>query len=171
MPANTSLDRVGRFSFFAIMAPGFYILIAVFLFASAWMEKMDKASVWKRMIAPWDQTALLWFLGFGVIFLSYIFGSLLRAIPVKTADSWTWNMRHPLSWKKKGDLYEKFPYPESLGAIGSLLPVNALAQIPGFLKSPIGAGKALSAKDKAEKAYGAHGFFNYLEDGAVHTIT
>lgn len=120
MPAAMTLSRIGRFDFFAILAPGFCLVVIVVLLVTALMtgpalNSPDAISSLRPLDAIKDVSSLIkdqWPFGLVLFFLAYMAGSILRAIPVNMIDrvcgplfKWTAARDYDLS------LYEEeFPY-------------------------------------------------------------
>jgi hypothetical protein len=85
MPAATALSKIGRFDFFAILAPGLYLTAIASLFMAAlirgpgqnWTEALNNLS---------NLIKLHWPLSIVLFFFSYLLGNILRAIPVNIVD-------------------------------------------------------------------------------------
>lgn len=82
MPAGSTLSKIGKVEFFAVMPSGFYVLNIAFilLYEKAWHPPAD--ALWDH-INPMleltkDNPVILIF----ILFVSYLLGSILRAIPV-----------------------------------------------------------------------------------------
>ena len=127
MPVATTLSRIGRFDFFAILAPGFYLVAVATVFASAWMSGVNQdAGGALRSLS--EQLQSHWPLSVALFFFSYLVGSILRAIPVAFSD------RRCGRLFKRDDLpdYERtmyegdFPYPALLHLQLDALKANGL---------------------------------------------
>ncbi len=109
------LDKI-KGDFFAIMAPGFYTLIILMTIA---VSTIDNGSYfeWEKISKSFDCGNKYWPMILLGIFLSYLLGNFLRAIPVRIADKYCKKL---FSWTSKNNdlvkIYyqEDFPYHTAL---------------------------------------------------------
>lgn len=86
MSADEVLSRVSRFDFFAIMAPGFYILSTFVVVATAIYDNGAAVNAWVRLLSIVEKASSPWPMVIGIILLSYLIGTIPRAVPVNRAD-------------------------------------------------------------------------------------
>lgn len=113
------MERVGRADFFAIMAPGFFIFTISAVCITACVGTTGADSVWWQMVKIWQPSAQLWILGSATIFLSFLFGSMLRAVPVNDTDALAMRIQTVWRrfWRKSVNRSEKFPFPDLLDTV------------------------------------------------------
>ena len=85
MPVATTLSRIGRFEFFAILAPGVCLVAVVTIFLTACMVE-PSIDAGQAMTAISNQIKNQWPFGVVILLFAYLVGSILRAIPVGAAD-------------------------------------------------------------------------------------
>ena len=135
MPASTTLSRIGRFEFFAILAPGLCLVAVVVLFLTACTTgPATSAAQAVRDLSA--QVKDQWPLGVTLLFFAYLVGNILRAIPVNIVDrvcgrlfKWTARKGYDLVLYQKG-----FPYRPMLEEQVSALQENGLLEnacLPG----------------------------------------
>jgi hypothetical protein len=83
MRAATRLSK-GRFDVFAILGPGLLLVSVIILFMSAWIHPMVSATDTLRELS--ENFEKHWSWSVVLLFLSYLIGSFLRAVPVKLTD-------------------------------------------------------------------------------------
>jgi hypothetical protein len=85
MPAGTALSKIGRFEFFAILAPGLCLIAIVTLFLTAWINSPRQDS-FEALNKLSNLIKAHWPLSIVLFFFSYLLGNILRAIPVNIID-------------------------------------------------------------------------------------
>lgn len=117
MAADTALSRIQKSEFFAILAPGIYVVSAASLIAIPLIEP-TATSPWQRIIQTLRGLAHDWPIVVVGVFFAYLIGSVLRAVPVNIADRlckrlFGWTARDPDSFD--GLIYrDHFPYSKML---------------------------------------------------------
>ncbi|HTS19963.1 MAG TPA: hypothetical protein VMP11_20475 [Verrucomicrobiae bacterium] len=109
MPTATILSRIGRFEFFAILAPGLCLVTVMVIFGAAYALGPDQSAT--AAITTLNQEASKqWPMSITMLFFAYMVGNILRAIPVSILDeicgrAFKWTVRG-------GDEYDRLAYQE-----------------------------------------------------------
>lgn len=85
MPTNTTLTRIRRTDFFAILAPGLCLVVVVTLFLAACITVPTEAAA-KTINKLSGAISKNWLPGLTLVLFAYLVGSILRAIPVNLLD-------------------------------------------------------------------------------------
>lgn len=117
MPGETALGRVNRYDFFAILGSGICVVGSFALLAAALLELSPNPSPLDTL--KWLSSAIEnhWAVAVGLLFLAFLIGNVLRALPVNLVDNWS---RKCFERLRKRDKYhaalwrEAFPYAEML---------------------------------------------------------
>lgn len=136
---NEILNKI-KGDFFSIMAPGFYLLVVLVIFMSSLFGKMN-CEYLKNIIIPNLSTESIklndyWPLYLLVVFISYLFGEFLKAIPVKNAENICKKIFYikpyiaMMSLKGLDNIYytKDFPYHDALKSILNSLQENGYSK-------------------------------------------
>jgi hypothetical protein len=96
MPTGTTLSRVGKYDFFAILGSGTYVLGGLGPMVTALLNGTARPTAHGTL--SWIGVTLErhWSFAVASLFLAFLFGNVLRALPVNLADDWwnSWLGRH-----------------------------------------------------------------------------
>lgn len=113
MPGATALNRVNRYDFFAILGSGVYVVGSCGLLSAALLMQGQTNSAPAILERLSQSVESHWPLAVGVLFLAFLIGSVLRALPVNLMDNW-WNSRWNIGIKaliiRSGEAAEKRAY-------------------------------------------------------------
>ena len=98
MSDDITLSKVGKTGVFVVMAPGFYLLTSISLALPALLGTLTPEQTWNALTSLSEKTP--WPLSIAIILLSYLLGTLTRAIAVEFADRFTSNIfrKLPAGW-------------------------------------------------------------------------
>jgi hypothetical protein len=130
MAADTALSRVRKTEFFAILAPGIYVVSAASLLVLAVFGPKDNLSPWERIYQILSDLSKDWFVAGAGLFFAYLIGSVLRAIPVRVADEFCGRLfKITAKGPFEDQIYSsKFPYSNMLGKQLEALHNNGVAK-------------------------------------------
>lgn len=136
MAADTALTRVRKTEFFAIFAPGVYVVSASSLFALAVFTPDVNRLPWERIHGLLQSLSKDWFVAGTGLFFAYLIGSVLRAIPVNAADKLCGRLfKFTATQPFDSQIYSaRFPYSKMLRAQLEALHKNGVAK---NVKSPL----------------------------------
>lgn len=125
---DTTLSRVRKSEFFAILAPGFYAISALFLVTLAWHYAADNVPWWRHTADFLSKYFDRWPVPAAGAFFAYLIGCVLRAIPVSIADNLCGKVFKIIAREGyETDLYSgEFPYCTMLEGQLKVLQVNGV---------------------------------------------